>query len=102
MPKLLMLIIILFIAANARAQTPDSVVIKKSTLKTLNDEQYTALLNGDDIYGMSLAGELNHYPLPDKALKYKKEIDLTAVQVNKLIPIVKEFRRKKLEMGQTI
>ncbi|HEY0244873.1 MAG TPA: hypothetical protein VGC01_04865 [Mucilaginibacter sp.] len=102
MPKLLTLIVILLIVADARAQTPDSAIIKKSTLKTLNDGQYTALLNGDDIYGMSLAGELNHYPLPDKALKYKKEIDLTAEQINKLTPIVKEFHRKKLEMGQII
>ena len=96
------LIILLFIN-KANAQSPaDSVIIKKSTLKTLTDEEYTALLNGKDLYHMSLAAELNHYPSPEKALKYKKELDLSPQQLAKLNPIVKELRRKILEMGLII
>ena len=51
---------------------------------------------------MSLAAELNHYPSPEKALKYKKELDLSPQQLAKLNPIVKELHRKILEMGLII
>lgn len=99
MPKLLFILAVLVIAISARAQSTDSAVVKKSPLKTITDEEYTALLNGADLYHMSLAAELNHYPSPVKALKYKKEINLTAEQEAKLKPVVKELRRKILEMG---
>ncbi|MDP9081135.1 MAG: hypothetical protein M3O71_27270 [Bacteroidota bacterium] len=96
----LFILLTLLLFANARAQPPaDSAVIKKSPLKTITDEEYTALLNGSDLYHMSLAAELNHYPSPEKALKYKKEIGLTKEQKAKLNPIVKELHRKILEMG---
>ncbi|WP_428329891.1 hypothetical protein [Mucilaginibacter sp.] len=102
MLKLFPLLALLIFSVNVKAQKPDSVVIKKSTVKTLTDEQYTALFNGEDTYGMAKAAELNHYPLPQKALKYKKELDLSPIQVAKLTALEKEFERKKLEMGQTI
>jgi hypothetical protein len=94
-------ILIIFLKANAQS-LPDSVVTKKSTLKTLTDEEYTALLNGKDLYHMSLAAELNHFPSPEKALKYKKELDLSPQQLTKLTAVVKELRRKILEMGLII
>lgn len=85
------------------AQTSaDSATIKKSALKTLTDEEYTALLNGNDLYHMSLAAELNHFPSPEKALKYKRELDLSPQQTTKLNAVVKELHRKKLEMGLII
>ncbi|MDB5089554.1 MAG: hypothetical protein JWR09_3548 [Mucilaginibacter sp.] len=98
---LLFTILLLFSKANAQS-TADSAILKKSTLKTLTDEEYTALLNGDDLYHMSLAAELNHFPSPEKALKYKKELDLSPQQTTKLNAIVKELHRKKLEMGLII
>ncbi len=95
------LLFIAFICCGANAQsTTDS--LKHSPLKTLSDVKYTALVNGNDIDGMSLAAELNRYPLPDKVLKYKKEVNLSPVQVDKLSAIAKELHRKKLEMGQII
>jgi hypothetical protein len=103
MKNLLLVFFILMIFIKANAQSPaDSVTIKKSTLKTLTDEEYTALLNGSDLYHMSLAAELNHFPSPEKALKYKKELDLSPQQLTKLTSIVKELRRKILEMGLII
>lgn len=98
---LLFTILLLFSKANAQSAA-DSAIIKKSTLKTLTDEEYTALLNGDDLYHMSLPAELNHFPSPEKALKYKKELDLSPQQTTKLNAIVKELHRKKLEMGLII
>ena len=99
MPKLLLILMALVITISVRAQSTDTVIIKKSRLKTITDEEYAALLNGTDLYHMSLAYELNNYASPEKALKYKKEINLTTAQEAKLKPIVKELRRKILEMG---
>jgi hypothetical protein len=77
MKNLLLVLFILMLFSSVSAQTSaDSATIKKSTLKTLTDEEYTALLNGNDLYHMSLAAELNHFPSPEKVLKYKKELTL--------------------------
>jgi hypothetical protein len=100
--SLLALILLILVCTVVNAQTSADTTIKQSPLKTLSNQQYTALLNGDDIYGMSLAAELNHYPLPDKVIKLKKEINLTPVQVTKITAIAKELHRKKLEMGLII
>jgi len=103
MKSLLPVFFVLMIVCKVSAQTlADSATIKKSTLKTITDEEYTALLNGKDLFHMSLAAELNHYPSPEKALKYKKELDLSPQQLAKLNPIVKELHRKILEMGLII
>ncbi len=96
------LILLIFFCTTAHAQTPADTTVKPSPLKILSNEQYNALLKGDDIYGMSLAAELNHYPLPEKVIKLKKEINLTPVQVTKISAIAKELHRKKLEMGLII
>jgi len=94
-------IIALFYTA-ASAQAPADSAAKHSPLKTLSPEQYDALIKGEDIYGMSLAGELNHYPLPDKVLKEKRQVNLSPIQVTKISAIAKELKRKKLEMGLII
>ncbi len=102
MKNLLLLLITILLYNTARAQTPADSTIKHSSLKTLSDVQYNALINGDDIYGMSLAAELNQYPSPEKVIKYKHELDLSPIQINKIEVINKEFYRKKLEMGLII
>jgi hypothetical protein len=102
MKNLLLTLLIVAIVVKIKAQTPADSTAKHSQLKTLSDVQYNALINGDDIYGMSLAAELNRYPLPEKVLKFKHEIDLSPIQVTKISAIAKELHRKKLEMGLII
>jgi hypothetical protein len=51
---------------------------------------------------MSLVGEMNHYPLPDKALKYKVQLGLNPGQITKLKEIVASLDRKKKGMGSSI
>jgi len=102
MKYLLLLFIMPTFFCSVNAQVPADTTAKHSPLKTLSDVQYNALISGEDIYGMSLAAELNHYPLPDKVLKFKKQLALDAAQLGKLTAIVKEFHRKKLEMGLII
>jgi len=102
MKKLLLVLAVTLIYNAARAQSAADSTAKHSPLKTLNDVQYRALIDGEDIDGMSLAGELNHYPMPDKVLKYKTQLDLGPAQVTKLTAVAKELRRKRLEMGLII
>ena len=102
MRKLLSLFLLVLLYTAANAQTTADSTIKHSPLKTLNDAQYNALLSGDDIYGMSLAAELNHYPSPEKVIKLKRGIILSPIQVTKINAIAKELHRKKLEMGLII
>jgi|SRR5665213_1449688 len=101
MTKIFFVIILLFSALSGLAQPGDSTA-KHSPLKTLSDKQYNALINGEDIYGMSLAAELNHYPDPEKVVKFKKQLDLSPIQVGQLNAINKELHRKKVEMGWII
>jgi hypothetical protein len=103
MLKAYTLVLLLFCCVYCKAQTPaDSTAEKHSPLKTLTYEQYNALLKGEDIYGMPLVAELNHYPMPDKVIKHKYEMNLSPIQVNKISAIAKELHRKRLEMGLII
>lgn len=95
------LLVNLFICCLLHAQQADST-LKKSTVKTLSDKQYTALLNGDDLYNMAQPAELNHFPMPDKVIKFKKELDLSPVQITKISVIAAELHRKRVEMGTFI
>jgi len=101
--KLTLSICFIFFLSRADAQAPaDSVIVKQSPVKTLTYEQYDALLKGDDLYNMALAGTLNHYPLPDKVIKYKKELDLSPIQVSKITTLSNNLHRKKIQMGGVI
>lgn len=94
-------VMILFVYCAANAQMADSI-FKKSTVKTLSDAQYNALLKGDDIYEMPPVAVVNHYPMPDKAIAFKKEVGLSPVQVTQITAIANELKRKKIEMGKFI
>src|ERR1700759_2008286 len=76
--------------------------VNHSIVKTLSDKRYNAYVKGEDLDDMSLAGELNHYPLPDKVLKFKKELDLSPIQVGQLKELATKLQRKRLEMGVVI
>lgn len=75
---------------------------KHSTVKTISDLRYNAYLKGEDLDDMALAGDLNHFPSPDSVLKYKKELDISPIQVGQLTKLSTELHRKKVEMGTNI
>jgi len=83
----------------ASATTP---AIPHSPVRSLSDEKYNALLKGEGFDDMSLVGELNHYPLPDKALKFKVQLGLNPGQITKLKELAANLQRKKKEMGENI
>jgi len=100
MNKFILLLFLTNYYCTLKAQSPaDSTAVIQSPVKSLNNKQYNALLTGEDLYNMSKVAELNHYPSPLKVIKFKKELDLSPIQVNKLNVINKELRRKILEMG---
>ncbi|MBS1529916.1 MAG: hypothetical protein JSU01_06390 [Bacteroidetes bacterium] len=76
--------------------------LQHSPIKSLSDEKYTALIRGEGFDDMALVGVLNHYPLPDKALKYKAQLQLNPGQIMQLKDIVATLQRKKIEMGENI
>ncbi|OOQ56482.1 hypothetical protein [Mucilaginibacter pedocola] len=98
MHKLYLPILFVFFGVTAFAQTPDSL-LKPSPVKTISNAEYDALLKGRDQYHMSLVADLNGYPSAQKALKYKKELDLSPTQTAALTKINTELQRKKVEMG---
>ena len=56
MKKLLPVLIMLLFCGIVKAQPADS--LKHSTVKTMGDKQYTALLNGDDLYDKASVQQL--------------------------------------------
>ncbi len=102
MRNLLFLFAVILIGSKVNAQALADSTTKHSPLKTLSDAQYNALISGNDLDGMDLAATLNHYPSPEDVIKYKHELDLSPIQLDKITAINKEFHRKKLEMGLII
>ena len=98
--KIPLFIAVIFICKSASAQT-DSLA-KASPLKTLTYTQYDALVKGDDLYDMALPATLNHFPMPDKVIKYKRELDMSPIQISRITAIAVELHRKRMEMGQII
>ena len=95
-------VLVLFFYVGVQAQQADST-LKKSPVKTLTDKQYTALLNGDDVYdNMALPAQINHFPMPNQVIKFKKELGLSPNQVTKITAIATELHRKRVEMGSFI
>jgi hypothetical protein len=100
--SILLLVFLSFFCVTGQAQQADST-LKKSPVKTLTDKQYTALLNGDDVYdNMAIPAQINHYPMPDQAIRFKKELGLSPNQVAKITAIAIELHRKRVEMGAFI
>jgi len=100
--KLRLLFIMMLLTVVALAQKADTV-LKHSPVRTLTDQQYNAYLKGADLGNkMAYVAELNHYPLPDKLLQYKKELDLSPSQIAGITAILKTLQMKKLEIGGSV
>lgn len=75
---------------------------KRSPVRTLTYNQYQALLKGEANEDMARVAEMNHYPLPEKVLKYKYELDLSPIQVKKLTEAKDYLHRRRLQIGGSI
>ena len=74
----------------------------KSPVRTLTRQQYDAYLKGDTSPEMALAGEMNHYPMPDKVLKLSSQLALSTVQIKKITDINTLMHRRALQIGGSI
>jgi hypothetical protein len=93
---------ILMCNAVVKAQTRTDTTTAKSPVRTLTRQQYDAYLKGDAANDMAAAGELNHYPMPDKVLKLSNQLDLSAVQIKKITEINTLMHRRRLQIGGSI
>lgn len=87
---------------NLKAQSKTDTILKKSPVRTITDKQYTAYLKGVDLSDKAYVAQLNHYPLPDKLLQYKTQLDLSPSQVTAITAVIKQLKMKRLEIGESI
>jgi hypothetical protein len=100
--KLLSILMMILLGLGAHAQVPADTVTKHSPVRTITDAQYNALIKGIDLNNMAYVAELNHYPLPDQLIKFKKELDLSPSQITAINSVVRFLQMKKLEVGQSV
>jgi hypothetical protein len=100
MQKTILSAILISFCLNANAQSTDTA--KKSPVRTLTFQQYNAYLKGEAAADMAMVAEMNHYPLPDKVLKLKYELDLSPTQVKKLEEINNYMHRRRLQIGGSV
>lgn len=81
---------------------PDADTTVHSPVRTLSNAQYGAYLKGIDLNKQSYVGELNHYPMPDEVMKYKKELDLSPSEIKQLNDVITFLNMKKKEVGESI
>ncbi|RZA02206.1 MAG: hypothetical protein EOP47_07930 [Sphingobacteriaceae bacterium] len=90
----------LLVSVKANSQSVDTV--KKSPVRTLTLQQYNAYLKGEGGSEMAMVAEINHYPMPDKVLKLKKELDLSPIQIKNIEAANNYMRRRRLQIGGSI
>src|SRR6185312_3516377 len=101
MIKTLFTFLPILVATAAYAQSPADTG-KRSPVRTLTYQQYEALLKGEAGEDMARVAEMNHYPLPEKGLKYKYDLDLSPIQVKKLTEAKDYLHRRRLQIGGSI
>jgi len=100
MIKPLFLAVLFSLSVKLYAQSADS--IKKSPVRTLTYQQYNAYVKGEAGNDMARVAEMNHYPMPDKVLKLKKELDLSPIQIKNIETVNNYMRRKRLQIGGSV
>ncbi|MEO8886078.1 MAG: hypothetical protein ABI367_08450 [Mucilaginibacter sp.] len=100
MVKPLFIAVLVSISYTASAQLSDSA--KKSPVRTLTYQQYNAYLKGEADGDMAMVAEINHYPMPDKVLKLKHELDLSPIQIKKIEEINTYMHRRRLQVGESV
>jgi hypothetical protein len=88
--------------AAAYGQSTTDTAAKPSPVRTLTYQQYQSYLKGEAGEDMALVAELNGYPMPDKVLKYKAELDLSPIQIKKITEAGAYLRRRRLQIGGSV
>jgi hypothetical protein len=102
MCKTLFTFLLILAGAPSYAQTTTDTSGKKSPARTLTYQQYQAYIKGEADESMARVAEMNHYPMPDKVLKWKNELDLSPIQVKKITEAYTYMHRRRLQIGGSI
>jgi len=92
-------IALILIALTSFAQSNDSL---HSPIRTLTYQQYNAYKSGTAGGELAYVAEVHHYPMPDKVLKYKKELGLSAEQIATITEANTHMHRLRLQIGGSI
>ncbi|MCC8425776.1 hypothetical protein [Mucilaginibacter sp. UR6-11] len=84
------------------AQTHTDTSAGHSPARTLTYQQYQAYLKGEAGEELARVAEMNHYPLPDKVLKWRNELDLSPIQIKKITEASAYLRRRRLQIGGSV
>jgi hypothetical protein len=102
MLKKIFTFLLLLTGASTYAQSITDTAGKRSPARTLTYQQYLAYLKGEAGEDLARVAEMNHYPLPDKVLKWRNEIDLSPIQIKKITEASAYLRRRRLQIGGSI
>lgn len=94
--------LLLLSSASTFAQSTTDTAGKKSPVRTLSYQQYQAYLKGEAGEDLARVAEMNRYPLPDRVLKYRTELDLSPIQVKKITEASAYLRRRRLQIGGSV
>jgi hypothetical protein len=99
--RYLFAIAFLFLSAAVKAQSTIDTV-KRSPVRTITYAQYQAYLKGGAGDDLALVATVHHYPMPEKVLKLKKELNLSPAQVKNLTDINTHMHRLRVQVGGSI
>jgi hypothetical protein len=94
--------LILLFSTITYAQSSADTAVKHSPVRTLTYPQYQAYLKGEAGDDMAKVAEMNHYPMPDKVLKWRNELDLSPIQIKKITEINTYMHRRRLQNGGSV
>jgi len=84
------------------AQNNTDTAGKHSPVRTLTYAQYQAYKKGEAGEDLAMVAEMNHYPLPDKVLRWRSELDLSPIQIKKITEASTYLRKRRLQIGGSI
>jgi hypothetical protein len=102
MRKTLFSFLLMLMATSIYAQTHTDTAGKRSPARTLTYQQYQAYLKGEAGEDLARVAEMNHYPLPDKVLRWRIELDLSPIQIKKLTEASTYLHRRRLQIGGSV
>ncbi|MDB5003486.1 MAG: hypothetical protein JWQ34_1711 [Mucilaginibacter sp.] len=102
MRKTIFSFLLILCGGSIYAQSHTDTAGKHSPARTLTYQQYQAYLKGEAGEDLARVAEMNHYPLPDKVLKWRVQLDLSPIQIKKLTEASAYLRRRRLQIGGSI
>ncbi|MES2428602.1 MAG: hypothetical protein V4560_16590 [Bacteroidota bacterium] len=102
MVKAVLTFLLILSSVSIYAQSSADTAGKRSPVRTFTYQQYQAYKKGEAGEDLAMVAEMNHYPLPDKVLKCRNELDLSPIQIKKITEASAYLRKRRLQIGGSI